>query len=54
LLLQPIGERTLHRLQLAGKKMIGAGNQHQLFRFGGRCGDLLELRGGRKPVLIAA
>ena len=33
--LSQLGERVLHRRQLAGKKVIGAGKEHQPFGFGG-------------------
>ena len=44
----------LHGLQLAGEKVIGAGNEHQPFGIGSGSGKLLKLRGGRELVLVSA
>ena len=54
LLLEPAGERMLHRLQLTGKEVIGAGKEHQSFGFGGGGGHLRQLCGGRELVVVSA
>ena len=54
LLLEPAGERRLHRCQMTGKKVIGAGEEHQSFGIGGGCGHLRQLGGGRELVAVSA
>jgi hypothetical protein len=54
LLLKPTGKRLLHLLKLAFKKMIGACNGHCALWFGGGCGHLPPLCGGRVLVAISA
>ncbi len=52
LLLQPACERLLHRLELACKKVIGAGDEHQVFGIGGGIDHLSQilLRGERVAI----
>ena len=44
----------LHRLQLTCKKMIGAGDERQAFRFGGSRGYMRQLWARRKAVAVSA
>ena len=43
LLLEPAGERGLHRCQVTGKKVIGAGKEHETFGFGSGGGHLRQI-----------
>src|SRR5947209_1039312 len=52
-LLEPARKRGLHRLQPAGKKMIGARNQRQVLWLSRRGGRLNEFRLRGVPIVVA-
>ena len=53
LILEPTGESLLHGVELAAEEMIGAGDKEQPFGFGSGGGDLRELSGRRKLVVVS-
>ena len=54
MLLEPAGERGLHRFQVTGKKVIGAGEEHETFGIGSGSGYLRQLGGRGELVAVAA
>ena len=50
---EPTGKRLLHGLQVSGEKVIGAGEEYELFRFGRGAGHLRS-RGRSRSVAAGA